>query len=745
MIHSRQLFLRSVERLLQLAVSICGVRFGVVRIEGEAPVTAGEPVPPEIDGPLARLTASQNTLLEILERSDLERAGVPTIRYYAAVQLLDEAGAPHGTFAIFDDRKQSLTKLQEDALLGIAAQVTRDLEMARRPSMDDLPVALFTYSVDSARLTSVNAKLTKTLGYGPGEILALGPVTDIIPEDQREQVREMIRRREAGDDREVRYTTKVRCRDGTILDAEIHGSIAIVDGKRMVVGVAVDVTNQTASHGHLREREEYFRALTDHARDVVAIASNDHVLTYVSPSVTRVLGYEPEDLLGETCSNMAHSDDAQVFASSVAALPVGGSTEPAELRLQHRNGSWRTFEVVATNLLEHPHIRGVALNLHDITERKRMARQLAQLDRLTSLGRLSAQIAHEFNNVLMGIQSVTEAIRRRAGGDAALLRFTDVITASLKRGKRLTTDVLRFGQPARLMLRPVDVRALFRQTADEIRPLLGGRIQLDVVCRDPLFVHGDAGQLAQVLVNLALNARDAMETAGGTLTLEARPAVDGEIAVAQRFVRLSVRDTGTGISSDDLPYIFEPLFTTKNRGTGLGLSVAFQVIAAHSGEITVESEAGKGTAFHLLIPSDAAAEEPDEEPSPAPAEPLSQSLRVLIVDDDDSVAAGLRWSLEATGMEAHVVGTGAEVLPAIETVRPDVVVLDLSLPDEDGRTVYQRVSDQYDVPVVFSSGHVSDADLPELLEMPRTRFLMKPYQTDALVNAIRELVVMRHE
>ncbi|HEV8433109.1 MAG TPA: PAS domain S-box protein [Thermoanaerobaculia bacterium] len=745
MIHSRQLFLRSVERLLQLAVSICGVRFGIVRIDGEAPVTAGEPVPPEAEEPLARLAASQDTLLDILERSDLERAGVPMIRYYAGVQLLDETGTPHGTFAVFDDRKQSLTKLQEDALLGIAAQVTRDVQMAMRPSIDDLPVALFTYSVDTARFTSVNAKFAATLGYGPAEILALGSVTDIIPEDQREQMREMLRRRQSGDDREVRYTTKVRCRDGTILDAEIHSSIADIDGERVVVGVAVDVTTQTASHGHLREREEYFRALTEHARDAVAIASSDHVLTYVSPSVTRVLGYEPEELLGETCSKMIHADDGQRFTSSVAALQAGASSEPAELRLQHRNGSWRTLEVVATNLLEHPHIRGVALNLHDITERKRMERQLAQLDRLTSLGRLSAQIAHEFNNVLMGIQSVTEAIRRRADGDAALLRFTDVITASLKRGNRLTTDVLRFGQPAQLTLRPVDVRALFRQTADEIRPLLGNRIQLEVVCADPLFVHGDAGQLAQVLINLALNARDAMETAGGTLRLEARPALEGEIAGAERFVHISVRDTGSGISADDLPYIFEPLFTTKNRGTGLGLSVAFQVIAAHGGEITVESKPGEGTTFHLFVPSDAAAEEPEEEPSPLSEEPLPESVRVLIVDDDDSVATGLRWSLEAVGMEADVVGTGAEVLPAIERFRPDVVVLDLSLPDEDGRTVYERIAARSDVPVIFSSGHVSDAELPELLGLARTRFLMKPYPTDALVNAIRELVESRRE
>jgi PAS domain S-box-containing protein len=485
--------------------------------------------------------------------------------------------------------------------------------------------------------------------------------------------------------------------------------------------------------------------LTDQARDVIAVASNEHVLTYVSPSAARVLGYEPEELLGETYSAKMHPDDAGGFLSSIAALPARASSEPAELRFQHKSGSWRTFEVVVTNLLDHSQICGVVLNLHDITDRKRMERQLAQLDRLTSLGRLSAQIAHEFNNVLMGIQPVAEAIRRRAGGDAALMRFTDVITASLKRGKRLTTDVLRFGRPAQVVLGSVDVRALFRQTADEVRPLLGSRTQLEVVSPDRLFVHGDGSQLAQVLVNLALNARDAMEAAGGTLTLEARPAVEGEIANAERFVRISVRDTGTGIAGDDLPYIFEPLFTTKNRGTGLGLSVAFQVVAAHGGDIAVESEPGQGTVFHLLIPAGSVpAEELEEEAQPATGE-LAGSLRVLIVDDDNSVATGLRWSIEAAGMEACVVGTGGEVAPVMKAWDPDVVVLDLSLPDEDGRMVYQRIAGQYDVPVVFSSGHVSDADLSELLEMPRTRFLMKPYETNALVSAIRELVVSRRE
>lgn len=603
----RHLFPRSIEELLRLAISICDARFGAARITGEAPITVGPDLPDDVEEALVRLAPSEDALLVLLDDGEIARAGVTSLRFYAGVTLLDEEGKQLGTFTVFDDRPRSLTEAQKKAFLGLAAQAVRDVEMATaihhaeqeraawRPLIHHAPVAAFTYCVDSARFSYVNAKFAETLGYAAEEILALDSVTDIIPEDQREAVREMIRRREAGDDREVWYTTKVRCFNGTLLDAEIHSSIAGVDGGRMVIGVAID-----------------------------------------------------------------------------------------------------------------------------ITERQRMERQLAQFDRLTSLGRLSAQIAHEFNNVLMGIQPVAEAIRRRAGDDPDLLKFTDCIAASVKRGKRLTTDVLRFGRPAELLFGSVDVRMLFRQTADEIRPLLGGRIHLDVSSPDGLFAHGDAAQLTQVLINLALNARDAMEAGDGTLTLEACKATESEIADPGRFLRISVRDTGAGIAGDDLPYIFEPLFTTKKRGTGLGLSVAFQVVAAHGGRIVVESEAGKGTSFHLFVPSAA-------------------SLRVLIVDDDDSVAMGLRWSIEAAGMEAQIVATGAEVLPAIEAWHPDVVVLDLSLPDEDGRAVYERIAARYVVPVVFSSGHVSDADLPELLKIPRSRFLMKPYHTDALIGAIREL------
>ncbi|HKS24498.1 MAG TPA: PAS domain S-box protein [Thermoanaerobaculia bacterium] len=600
--------------------------------------------------------------------------------------------------------------------------------------IDEVPVALFCYHVATGRLTYVNRKLAESLGYTAREVLELDNVTDIVTEDQRGVVQEMIRRREAGDDREVRYHTKVRCRDGSVKDAEVHSVVVDAGVARIVIGVAVDVTTQMASRRGLVEREEYFRALTEHLSDVIAIVGSDCALTYVSPSASRVLGYETEQLLGGDLWSTVHPDDAERLRNLLLDLKRGATTPCIEIRFRHKNGNWRTLEVDARNLLGHPQIRGLVLDLRDVTDRKRMERELAQLNRLTSLGRLAAQVAHEFNNVMMGIQPMAEAIRLRAGGDAALLRAADVISAAIQRGKRITTDILRFSRPAQLTLRPVDVNELLRRAADEIRPLLGDGIQLELSLHDAaLHVCADPAQLTQALVNLAVNARDAMES-GGTVRLEARRAREGEGAV----VHIAVADSGCGIAAGDLPYIFEPLFTTKHRGTGLGLSVVYQVIAAHRGRISVDSEPGSGTTFHLLLPS--LASDCEEIAPETPADARLHALRVLIVDDEESITTGLRGSLEANGANVHCVATGAEVLPALAAFAPSIVILDLSLPDEDGRSVYNRIAAVSPVPVIFSSGHASESDIDKLLAPAHTAFLMKPYATGELLQTIHRLL-----
>jgi PAS domain S-box-containing protein len=636
---------RSLAELVNLAVSVCDVRFGIGRIAGGPTIVSDPLLPPDVDTAIAGRAVSLREPVVIFDEAALA-ADPSGILFYAAVTLRDSSGAVRGTLALLDDRRRAFSDIRRRYLEQIAAQLTRDIEMhdairAGREEqdrlqvlLDEAPVAVFRYGIRTGRLLYVNERFAQTLGYTTDELLALDSVTDLIAEDQRYFVREMIRRREEGDDRQTRYVTKVKCRDGSTLDAEIHGAVTDLEGGRIVLGAVVDVTAQIAVNRQLREREKYFR----------------------------------------------------------------------------------------------------------------MEQELAQLNRLTSLGRLAAQMAHEFNNVMMGIQPIVEVIRRHASDDTILLRYTDVITAALNRGKRLTTDILRFGRPAQPALRKINVQGFLAAAAEEIRPLLGDRIELRISTPGtPLFVLADPAQLGQVLVNLALNARDAMEECGGTLTIDVRRDEEGERTGGGDVVSFAITDTGAGISRQDLPHIFEPLFTTRQHGTGLGLSVIFQVVTAHGGHISVDSEPGKGTTFHLLIPAASADIKEDEEACDAKRAGLPRLLRILIVEDDDAVACGLRWSLETEGAAVHVVSRGADALPALFAFRPDVVVLDLSLPDENGRAVYERIADVSPVPVVFSSGSAAGADIDDLLEPSRTAFLVKPYATDELLASICSLVNVKGE
>gem|GEM_PF-516745 len=743
---------RSALELLNLALLACGGRSGVVRMIDHEPVATDPAVPLAAEQTLAARATALEAPLAIFDDPLL-----PHVRFYAAAALVDSTGRFRGTFALLDHRQRTLSAGQQHLLLTIASRLMREIEstetigvlkdeIARlRPMLDAMPVALFGYGIAHGRLSYVNQKFAATLGYDVDEILALPSVLDIIAEDQRDLVAEMLRCRESGDERSSRFVVGVRRKDGTLLQAEVHGSVADHAGGRIVIGAAVDVTSHMASHRQLRDREEYFRALTDHLSDVIAIIDGGHAVTYLNSCIERLLGYEREELIGRLFPDAfhLHPDDRERLMTALRQLVGNGQMPAAEYRFQHENGRWLTFEVRGTNLLGDGPIRGLLIHLHDITDRKRMEQELAQQQRLTSLGRLSAQVAHEFNNVLMGIQPVVELMRRQSGADPSLIRFTGAISGSIARGKRITADILRFGRPAQPTFHSVAVGTLIRQAADEIRLLLGNDILLDVMVEpESVFIRADAAQLLQVLINLALNAKDAMHNSG-ILTLSARRAEEGEIADARKFIHLMVRDTGSGIAPHDLPYVFEPLFTTKNSGTGLGLSVVLQIVAAHGGHITVDSESGCGTSFHLFIPA--------AESTPSIAEPAAASepgalppvpLRVLIVDDEESVSQGLRWALEAEGMTVRVAARGAEVAPAIAEFAPDIVVLDLSLPDESGRSVHERIMATTSLPVIFSTGNASDIE--SLTDVSRTAFLRKPYGIEELLATIKRLNVGTH-
>ncbi|HEX2120591.1 MAG TPA: ATP-binding protein [Thermoanaerobaculia bacterium] len=353
-------------------------------------------------------------------------------------------------------------------------------------------------------------------------------------------------------------------------------------------------------------------------------------------------------------------------------------------------------------------------------ERQELARELDEARRMTSLGRVAATMAHEFNNVLAGINSFAEYLIRRTPDDDTR-RAASNIRQAIHRGKRVTDEILRYTRASRPRLASVDVRRWLDAFLPEAKALTGGRAML--VCDDELYVRADVAQLNQVLVNLVLNARDASPPDAPivirvtTARREGTPMLD-----------LAVIDRGSGIPPDIRDRIFEPLFTTKPGGTGLGLPLVDQVIRAHGGVVRVRTEMGKGSEFHVLLPLQASA--------------MAGSLftdSVLIADDNEEFADGTRILLEMEGIRTRVVYRAANVIPAMEEEEPDALVLDIGLPDMAGTDVYASIVDRWpSIPVVFVSGQ-RNHHLEPLLRQRHVAFLEKPFELEELLAALRRV------
>jgi CheY-like chemotaxis protein len=319
-------------------------------------------------------------------------------------------------------------------------------------------------------------------------------------------------------------------------------------------------------------------------------------------------------------------------------------------------------------------------------------------------------------------------IRRKPERTAAAL---DQIAGAIGRGKRITEEILRFTRPAELVRKDFAVEPWLRDLAADVHAVLPPTLRVVVDVFDPsLRVHADRHQLHQVLTNLIVNARDAMPK-GGTVTLSARREA--------AFIHFTVRDDGCGMPEETLRHIFEPLFTTKGSGTGLGLAVAHQVVERHGGEISAESVVGAGTTFHLLIPI---AKTEGESATPAAVPPLKASRvrRLLLVDDDEAVVAGLAALLELEGIKVDAVTSGAAAIEYLRHARPNVVLLDVGLPDMDGTEVYKQIAAiDAELPVVFSTGHADTARLRGL-ERGHVASLLKPYDAGTLLEAIERVM-----
>ena len=482
----------------------------------------------------------------------------------------------------------------------------------------------------------------------------------------------------------------------------------------------------------LERREEHYRSLTENSLDLVSILDIDGTVRYASPSHERILGYPVEELVGKNAAAFLHADDA---ARVQAAVRQNAGSGAIEYRFRQQDGSYRTLESFGRNLSHLAGVGGVVVNSRDVTERKRLEEQLHHSQRIEAMGRLAGGVAHDFNNLLMVIAGHSQMLLdSMLPGDPARDDLEQVVKAT-QRATDLTRQLLAFSRRQTVKPAHLSLNVLVQNTERMLQRVLGENIQLITQLATGLqSVYADRGQLEQVVLNLALNARDAMPQ-GGTLTLATTHATLGE-PNAGDYVLLSISDTGSGIASGVLPHVFEPFFTTKEHGTGLGLSTSYGIVKQAGGEIEVDSKPGGGTTFRIYLP---AVEKIAEQPEPLPqGAPLSGTETILLVEDEDGVRRVLETMLKRSGYRVLSSGTTSEAVTLAQQHSGSIhlLITDMVMPGMSGLNIADQLASEHpEMRVLFVSGHGEPLSSPG-----DAAFLQKPFSTVELALKVREVL-----
>jgi two-component system cell cycle sensor histidine kinase/response regulator CckA len=473
--------------------------------------------------------------------------------------------------------------------------------------VDSLPIIVWTADARTFRFTYVSEGAERLLGY-PVERWLEEPSfwRDHLHPDDRGVI--SLCHAETGACRDHELLYRMIAADGRLVWLRDKVQVRTEDGAAAELsGVMFDVTAEMEADRALRRSEERYRQLVEGVSDVIYTLDPEGRITSLNGAFETLSGLKIADWMGRPFTELLLPECID-RATEHFQLSLHGNAPltASAYRMRAASGAVREIEIAGQQRVPGDPAQGTIGMARDVTERNVLARRLEETKRLASLGDLAATMAHEMNNVLMAIQPYCEVLVRQCGNAGPAASAGRSIATTIDRGRRITSEILDYNMPRAPKTASIDPQPWMTEVTGLIEPLLPETVALRIDTRlhDP--ITGDQQHLEQIITNLVVNAVHAMPD-GGLLTLELTADADPRhhpfgLPPAQRFARLTVRDTGHGIPPDLLPQIFNPLFTTKRRGTGLGLAIAKRLIEAQGGAITAESAGGVGTAFHVLIP-----------------------------------------------------------------------------------------------------------------------------------------------
>ncbi|MFA4915908.1 MAG: PAS domain S-box protein [Syntrophales bacterium] len=655
------------------------------------------------------------------------------------------------------DEEDLFRELADDiafALHSIEAEESRrESEYTLRTIFQHLNDGILMSDAETRRLVNANEAMCQILGYSLEEIKGLS-VSDIHPPERLPDVVTEFEKQLRGE-KMLALDIPVKRRDGSVFHADVSSVLVELRGRQYLLGVFRDITERKLAEDSIRESEKRFKILFDSAPDAYYLHDFKGIIIDGNKAAAELIGHNREELIGKSFAELKllAPDDLKKAVAQLKKNIHGQLAGPDEYIFNRKDGKQVFAEIrsVPININGENIVLGIA---RDISERKILEEQLHQSQKMEAIGTLAGGVAHDFNNLLTIIIGNAKLVLTDLEDDSPLAEDIREILKAADRATSLTRQLLAFSR--RQIIHPdvLDLNEVLADSEKMLKRLLSEDIEFLTLLQPGLWkVHADFGQMSQVIMNLVVNARDAMPK-GGKLTLEtANIELDEkyflkhgvrDIPVTGPYVMLAVTDDGMGMDEETRSRIFEPFFTTKEKGmgTGLGLSTVYGIMKQNKGYIWTYSEPGKGTTVKIYLPRAEAGLEVMQEKG-KPALNISSGGVVLVVEDEDQLRELAIKALQRTGYEILEARNGEEALEIANGYEGDIRLLltDVVMPKMSGLELVKRIGSLYpEIKVIYMSGYTDNAIVHHGVLVKDVNFLEKPFTLERLTGKVKEVL-----
>ena len=703
-----------------------------------------------------------NALVQRVIKKGAELLSSVEAKHYSAVSMLAPIRKGErviGVLFVQNHTPGAYTNRDLEVLQTLADQCSGALERVRaeqdlresrqrfRDLFENSPDAIFVEDLDGTVL-DVNFAACVLHGLTREQLIGKNALNDLIPPSRRENARRDFQKLASGKLSWVEGESLTA--DGNSTPVEVRAGRVEYNGKPALLLHVRDITERRAAAAAVQSSEMLFRSVWENSVDGMRLTDENGVIIAVNKAYCKLVGMEAEELEGKLFTIVyAESENPQaILERHREHFRARAANRKIQRQYTLHNGQVMALEITDSFIELHGQPLLLFSLFRDVTTQRRLEEQLRQSQKMEAIGQLAGGVAHDFNNILTVIHGHASLLLSSELEESAS-RSAQQISQAAERAAALTRQLLTFSRRQLIQPRKLDMNKIVGNMTDLLGRLLGEDVSLQLnYCPSPAMVEADVGMMEQVLLNLAVNARDAMPK-GGKLTVRIS-IVDLDEAHVQRhpearvgrFVCVSKTDTGCGIPPENLQRIFEPFFTTKEvgKGTGLGLATVYGIVKQHQGWIEVESTVGKGTTFRIYIPYVGSAQAETEKPT------TQISIRggtetILLVEDERSVRELVSRVLQKYGYKILPVGNGVEALETWNQHKNEISLLftDLVMPDNmNGRELAEKLwAERPGLKVIFTSGYSTDIVGKDFKLEPGLNYLQKPYQPQALALAVR--------